>query len=36
VAVPLAITLHLVSLSRLRAAARPKDDRTGDLLPAGG
>ena len=36
VAVPLAIALHLVSLRRLRAAAQPEDDRTGDLLPAGG
>ena len=36
VAVPLAIALHLVSLSRLRAAAQPECDRTGDLLPAGG
>jgi hypothetical protein len=36
VAVPLAIALHLVSLSRLRAAAQPEGDRTGDLLPAGG
>jgi hypothetical protein len=36
VAVPLAIALHLVSLSRLRAAAQPEGDRTGDLLAAGG
>jgi hypothetical protein len=36
VAVPLAIALHLVSLRRLRAAARPEDHRTGELLPAGG
>jgi hypothetical protein len=36
VAVPLAIALHLVSLSRLRAAGQPEGDRTGDLLPAGG
>jgi hypothetical protein len=36
VAVPLAIALHLVSLSQLRTAAQPEDDRTGDLLPAGG
>ena len=36
VAVPLAITLHLVSLRRLRAAARPDGDRTGHLVPAGG
>jgi len=36
VAVPLAIALHIVSLSRLRAATRPDGDRTGDLLPAGG
>ena len=36
VAVPLAIALHLVSLRRIRAAARPDGDRTGDLVPAGG
>jgi hypothetical protein len=36
VAVPLAIALHIVSLVRLRTAAQPEDDRTGDLLPAGG
>jgi hypothetical protein len=36
VAVPLAIALHLVSLRRLRAAAQPEGDRTGDLLAAGG
>jgi hypothetical protein len=36
VAVPLALALHLVSLRRLRAAAQPDRDRTGDLLPAGG
>ena len=36
VAVPLAIALHLVSLRRLRAAAQPEGDRTGDLVPAGG
>jgi hypothetical protein len=36
VAVPLALALHLVSLRRLRAAARPEGDRTGDLVPAGG
>jgi hypothetical protein len=36
VAVPLAIALHIVSLSRLRAATQPDGDRTGDLLPAGG
>jgi hypothetical protein len=35
VAVPLAIALHLVSLSRLRAAVQPERDRSGDLLPAG-
>jgi hypothetical protein len=36
VAVPLSLALHLVSLRQLRAAAQPEDDRTGDLLPAGG
>ena len=36
VAVPLSLALHLVSLRRLRAAARPEGDRTGDLVPAGG
>src|SRR5215218_8167470 len=36
VAVPLALALHLVSLRRLGAAARPEGDRTGDLVPAGG
>jgi hypothetical protein len=36
VAVPLAIALHLVSLGRLRSAARPEEDRAGHLLPAGG
>jgi hypothetical protein len=36
VAVPLALALHLVSLRRLRAAAQPEGDRTGDLVPAGG
>jgi hypothetical protein len=36
VAVPLSIALHLVSLGRLRAAARPKQDRAEHLLPAGG
>jgi hypothetical protein len=35
VAVPLAIALHLVSLSRLRAAVQPERDRSGNLLPAG-
>ena len=36
VAVPLSLALHLVSLRRLRAAAQPDGDRTGDLVPAGG
>jgi hypothetical protein len=36
VAVPLAIALHIVSLHRLRTAARPQEDRVGHLLPAGG
>jgi hypothetical protein len=36
VAVPLSLALHMVSLRRLRAAARPEGDRTGDLVPAGG
>jgi hypothetical protein len=36
VAVPLAIALHIVSLSRLRSAAQPKVDRAGHLLPTGG
>jgi hypothetical protein len=36
VAVPLALALHVVSLRRLRAATRLEDDRTGQLLPAGG
>jgi hypothetical protein len=36
VAVPLAVALHLVSLSRLRTGAQPEDERTGDLLAAGG
>jgi hypothetical protein len=36
VAVPLSIALHLVSLRRLRAATRPKQDRAEHLLPAGG
>ena len=35
-AVPLAIALHIVSLRRLRTAARPEDDRAGHLVPAGG
>jgi hypothetical protein len=35
-AVPLAIALHIVSLRRLRASARPEEDRAGHLLPAGG
>jgi hypothetical protein len=36
VAVPLSLALHLVSLSRLRAAAQSQEHRTSDLLPAGG
>jgi hypothetical protein len=36
VAVPLSLALHLASLRRLRAAARPEGDRTGELLAAGG
>jgi hypothetical protein len=32
---PLSIALHLVSLRRLHAAARPKQDRAEHLLPAG-
>jgi hypothetical protein len=32
VAVPLSLALHLVSLRRLRAAARPEDDRAGHVL----
>jgi len=32
VAVPLSLALHLVSLRRLRAAARPEDDRAGYVL----
>jgi hypothetical protein len=35
-AVPLSVALHIVSLRRLRTAARPEQDRAGDLLPAGG
>jgi hypothetical protein len=35
-AVPLSLALHLVSLRRLRAATPPEQDRTGQLLPAGG
>ena len=35
-AVPLSVALHLVSLRRLRSAARPEQDRAGHLLPAGG
>jgi hypothetical protein len=34
--VPLSLALHLVSLRRLRAAARPQDDRAEYLLPVGG
>jgi hypothetical protein len=30
--VPLSLALHLVSLRRLRAAARPEDDRAGHVL----
>jgi len=36
VAVPLAITLHIVSLRRLRTATRLQEDRDGYLLPAAG
>jgi hypothetical protein len=36
VAEPLSLVLHLVSLRRLRAAARSQDDRAEHLLPAGG
>jgi hypothetical protein len=36
VAVPLAITLHIVSMRRLRTAARPHQDRAARLLPTGG
>jgi len=36
VAVPLAIALHIVSLTRLRSAVQPRVDRAGHLLPAGG
>jgi hypothetical protein len=36
VAVPLTITLHIVSLRRLRTAARPEEDRDEHLLPAAG
>lgn len=36
VAVPLAITLHVESMRRLRAAARPHQDRVARLLPTGG
>jgi hypothetical protein len=32
VAVPLSLALHLVSLRRLRVAARPEDDRAGHVL----
>jgi hypothetical protein len=32
VAVPLSLALHLVSLRRLHAAARPEDDRAGHVL----
>jgi hypothetical protein len=35
-AVPLSLVLHLVSLRRLHAATRPKQDRAEHLLPAGG
>ena len=33
VPVPLAVALHLVSLRRLRVAARPEEDQAGPLLP---
>jgi hypothetical protein len=36
VAVPLAIALHIVSMRRLRTAARPEQDRAAHLLPTGG
>jgi hypothetical protein len=36
VAVPLAIALHLVSLARLRTAASPTEDRSGQVVAAGG
>ena len=36
VAVPLAIALHLVSLARLRTAASPTQDRSGQVVAAGG
>jgi hypothetical protein len=36
VAVPTAVALHLVALSRLRTATRPQPDRTEYPLPAGG
>ena len=35
VAVPTAIALHVVALSRLRTATRPQQDRTEYPLPAG-
>jgi hypothetical protein len=35
-AVPLAIALHLVALRRLRAAARPAEDRREQVLAAAG
>ena len=35
-AVPLAIALHLVALGRLRAAARPTEDHSGQVLAAAG
>jgi hypothetical protein len=36
VAVPLAIALHLMSLARLRTAAQPTKDRSGQVVAAGG
>jgi hypothetical protein len=35
VAVPVAITLHIVSLRQLRAGARGKDQRTSMTIPTG-
>jgi hypothetical protein len=34
--VPLAIALHLVSLARLRTAASPTQDRSGQVVAPGG
>jgi hypothetical protein len=36
VPVPLAVALHVVSLRRLRSAARPERDRAGHFVPAAG